>query len=803
MKNTFFKPVASFAFTPRPDVEVVVVLVVVVVVGLYKGKVLHLPQTTTTQGWYNKATLGSLWTLRLKEGKKNNTYYPSILNKNTLKNKNINKFKVRLYYSNQLNIRDSLNLPNRLGLIQNQRKYYHISNIRAFKRIGPHNEEVLSVIIGSLLGDGCCAQPLYIKNYFTTLNLPLNPNWITGFTDAEGSFIISITRSENRAIRWRVTPIFSIELHGKDLHLLSKIQSFFGVGNNTTINKNGPVVYSVKSIVDINSIIIPPHYFDNYTLLTPLAYVRLAWLGIDQPTARAGAGGGAWEKQAEFLLLKKIVELVIQKHHLREECLIKILEFKASLNKGLSPDLEKVFPDVIPVARPIVQLPVNLDTNWFLGFIDGEWSFFINIAKGTTKIGYLVQMNFNLTQHIRDAGLLKLKQEWLGCGLIFEIHTDSRVNLIITKLQDLISIFIPKFNQYPPLHCLHWCTLEHPFASLAFVYKKAREARVGWSRHNHATRHKFISQLQQLQRKRGQMLQGIKILNFEDFKLVVNLMEKKEHLNLDGLNKIRQIKSGIIMRSMRIMNTGRIMNKEDKEDKEQAKTKPAATSIFSWAQPYSLNKVQKRSFHTNVRAINRKGPHNRDIIEVIIGSILGKAHANNRTGEGVRICYRQSIRHKEYLFWLHNFFYARGYTSNLQPRQYTMTLRTKEGTEYYGYEFNTFTFRSFNWIHRMFYNNGRKVIPENIYEYLTPLALAVWIMDDGGFANYGLRIATNSFKLTEVELLQDVIKSKYNLETTIQNIYIKDQYSIYIKKKSVNNLRNIVRPYIHFSMLLG
>jgi hypothetical protein len=86
-------------------------------------------------------------------------------------------------------------------------------------------------------------------------------------------------------------------------------------------------------------------------------------------------------------------------------------------------------------------------------------------------------------------------------------------------------------------------------------------------------------------------------------------------------------------------------------------------------------------------------------------------------------------------------------------------------------------------------------------------------MDDGGFAKYGIRVATNSFKLKEVEkeveLLQDVIKSKYNLETTIQNIYIKDQYSIYIKKqkqtktkKSVNNFSNIVGgPYIHFSML--
>jgi hypothetical protein len=74
-------------------------------------------------------------------------------------------------------------------------------------------------------------------------------------------------------------------------------------------------------------------------------------------------------------------------------------------------------------------------------------------------------------------------------------------------------------------------------------------------------------------------------------------------------------------------------------------------------------------------------------------------------------------------------------------------------------------------------------------------------MDDGGWANYGIRIATNSFKLKEVEVLQDILKSKYKLETTIQNISIKDQYSIYIKKQSVNNLRNIVGPYIHFSMV--
>ena len=101
----------------------------------------------------------------------------------------------------------------------------------------------------------------------------------------------------------------------------------------------------------------------------------------------------------------------------------------------------------------------------------------------------------------------------------------------------------------------------------------------------------------------------------------------------------------------------------------------------------------------------------------------------------------------------------------------------------------------------MFYNNGKKVVPLNIFEYLTPLALAVWIMDDGGWTNYGVRIATNSFELKEVELLNKTIKSKYKLETTIQNIWIKNQYSIYIKAESIKDLRSIVGPHIHNSML--
>jgi hypothetical protein len=140
----------------------------------------------------------------------------------------------------------------------------------------------------------------------------------------------------------------------------------------------------------------------------------------------------------------------------------------------------------------------------------------------------------------------------------------------------------------------------------------------------------------------------------------------------------------------------------------------------------SFLKNQQRYYYiSNIRAINRIGPHNEDVLSVIIGSVLGDAYVSNRSGEGVRIYYRQSIIHKEYLLWLYSYFYNRGYTSNLQPRQYSRTIKSKEGKLYYGYEFNTFTFRSLGWIHKIFYKNGKKVIPLNISEYLTPLALAV------------------------------------------------------------------------------
>jgi hypothetical protein len=141
----------------------------------------------------------------------------------------------------------------------------------------------------------------------------------------------------------------------------------------------------------------------------------------------------------------------------------------------------------------------------------------------------------------------------------------------------------------------------------------------------------------------------------------------------------------------------------------------AKDNISAQMQPHNT----KIFFHTRCRAINRIGPHNTDIISTIFGLLLGDGYAINRTGEGVRISIKQSIIHKEYLFSLYEFFFLRGYCSNLIPRKYNRTIKGINKI-YSGYEFNTFTFRSFvllplrcvsqkqRWIYNSFYKKGKK-----------------------------------------------------------------------------------------------
>ena len=206
-----------------------------------------------------------------------------------------------------------------------------------------------------------------------------------------------------------------------------------------------------------------------------------------------------------------------------------------------------------------------------------------------------------------------------------------------------------------------------------------------------------------------------------------------------------------------------------------------------------------RSFFTCKTSVERIGPHNIDIISMIIGSLLGDGYLEKRKqGVGTRIKFEQSSDNVEYLMWYHSYLSTRGYCNTNKPKL-KKRIR-KNGTIYYHYTINSFTFSSLNWIHDMFYKEieGKyiKIIPLNIEQYLSPITLALWFMDDGSKLRKGAKIATNCFTKTELENLCIILKNKFNITVTVHSGGKNKGYTLYISTSSMPTFSKIIKPYM-------
>lgn len=104
-------------------------------------------------------------------------------------------------------------------------------------------------------------------------------------------------------------------------------------------------------------------------------------------------------------------------------------------------------------------------------------------------------------------------------------------------------------------------------------------------------------------------------------------------------------------------------------------------------------------------------------------------------------------------------------------------------------------------IYVLFYPNKVKVIPLDIYNILTPVALAHLIMEDGyAKQQYSFKICTDSYSVKDVVRLMNVLIIRYELDCTLR-FHTPTQPRIHIKQRSMPKLRAIVRPYFCESMM--
>ena len=128
---------------------------------------------------------------------------------------------------------------------------------------------------------------------------------------------------------------------------------------------------------------------------------------------------------------------------------------------------------------------MNLQTQWIVGFVDGEGCFHVSVnPQPTLTCGFQVLPEFTVTQHQRDVKILYALKDYFQCGVVRVNHGDI-LCYRVRAFDHLYDIIVPFFEK-----------------------------------------HKLLS---------------AKRVDFEQFRTVLLMMKRKQHLTLEGLEKIREI----------------------------------------------------------------------------------------------------------------------------------------------------------------------------------------------------------------------------------------------------------------------
>lgn len=132
----------------------------------------------------------------------------------------------------------------------------------------------------------------------------LNPYYVTGLVDGEGSFFISFSKRNKMNLGWETRPTFSVSQNAKSRGVLFQLRNFFKCGFIRPNKSDGTYKYEVRSTKDLVEKIIP--HFEKHKLITA--------------------------KKADFELFKKAVLLIHKGNHLSKGGLVEIVKLAGKMN---------------------------------------------------------------------------------------------------------------------------------------------------------------------------------------------------------------------------------------------------------------------------------------------------------------------------------------------------------------------------------------------------------------------------------------------------------------------------------------
>lgn len=217
---------------------------------------------------------------------------------------------------------------------------------------------------------------------------------------------------------------------------------------------------------------------------------------------------------------------------------------------------------------------------------------------------------------------------------------------------------------------------------------------------------------------------------------------------------------------------------------------------------YALNLAL---YSTSTKSKIRLSKKEREVIilsdntaQALVGIMLGDGHIQQRslTGNSRFLFTQTAIKHKDYyqkVFDLFKFYCTQDLKSYFKSWE---DKKTKQIYEFLS--FATIALPCFNQYRNKFYLNNIKIVPSDIFNLLTEIGLAHWIMYDGSKHGKGLYLNVYAFSTEDVDKLINTLEDKFKLKCSIHLKGGKPR--IYIWAESMDHLRSLVKPHMCSSM---
>lgn len=242
-------------------------------------------------------------------------------------------------------------------------------------------------------------------------NVVLNPDFVTGLTDAEGCFSVRVWKDKRIKSKRSVQLNFRIMMLENETELLYMVKNFFNCGALSHYHKDGTILYSVQDISSIKNKIIP-HFF-NYPL--------------------------RGTKYLDFISFKEALHIIESKEHLTEEGLNKLYKLSKGMNTGREFPINVYYSPNHTKENNIEYIPIS--GHYISGFMVGDGCLVLHSIKLT--------MHLSISQHKNNRLLMESIAKYFESPSKVYIGrpNDLQINLSGVKLWE--KVIFKHFEMYP------------------------------------------------------------------------------------------------------------------------------------------------------------------------------------------------------------------------------------------------------------------------------------------------------------------------------------------------------------------